>query len=173
MKTLRLFLQLSRPFFLLGAALLYALGVGIARYLGAEVDWGAYLLGQAWVTVLQLSAHYLNEYFDGPGDEHNATARLSSAAALGPGSCHATALWRVACLAVGCSPSGLLIQSRFAPVVPIAGLFWGLVLQCARPGPGCGELTPRCWWLTWCLRWRIYCKWRMSCTACWRWQLSR
>ena len=45
MRTLRLFVQLSRPLFLLGAALLYALGAGIARYLGAELDWGAYLLG--------------------------------------------------------------------------------------------------------------------------------
>ncbi len=65
------FILLSRPLFLLGGVLLYALGVGIARYLGVTIQWGAYLLGQACVTLLQLSTHYLNEYFDAPGDAGN------------------------------------------------------------------------------------------------------
>jgi 1,4-dihydroxy-2-naphthoate octaprenyltransferase len=67
----RLFIRLSRPLFLLGAALLYALGVGVANYLGFAVDWRLYILGQAWVTSLQLSTHYLNEYFDAPIDANN------------------------------------------------------------------------------------------------------
>ena len=65
------FILLSRPFFLLGGVLFYALGVGIGHYLGVRLDWRAYLLGQACVTTLQLSAHYLNEYFDAPGDRSN------------------------------------------------------------------------------------------------------
>lgn len=69
--SLRLFVQLSRPLFLIGGALVYALGVGMARYLGADIDWSTYLLGQAIVTLLQLSAHYLNEYFDSPVGEDN------------------------------------------------------------------------------------------------------
>ena len=68
---IRLFIKLSRPFFLLGAVLVYALGVGIARYLGVTVDWGLYFLGQAWVTTLQLATHYFNEYFDSPADAAN------------------------------------------------------------------------------------------------------
>lgn len=82
-----LFIRLSRPFFLLGAILLYGLGVGIARYLGVVIDWGLYLLGQAWVTTLQLSAHYLNEYFDAPGDLHNSNRTFFSggSGAIGPG----------------------------------------------------------------------------------------
>jgi 1,4-dihydroxy-2-naphthoate octaprenyltransferase len=68
---IRLFILLSRPFFLLGGALVYALGAGIARYLGAPIDWGLYFLGQAYVTTMQLSAQYLNEYFDSPADQDN------------------------------------------------------------------------------------------------------
>lgn len=68
---IRLIFLLSRPLFLLGGALVYALGVGIARYLGAPIDWGLYVLGQAYVTTMQLSAQYLNEYFDAPVDQDN------------------------------------------------------------------------------------------------------
>ncbi len=68
---IRLIILLSRPLFLLGGALVYALGVGIARYLGAPIDWGIYILGQAYVTTMQLSAQYLNEYYDAPADREN------------------------------------------------------------------------------------------------------
>jgi len=77
-RAIRLFIKLSRPIFLLGAALVYALGVGIARYLGVTIDWGVYFLGQAWVTTLQLATHYLNEYFDSPADAANANRTLFS-----------------------------------------------------------------------------------------------
>jgi len=56
---------------LLGGLLLYALGAGIARYLGYSLDWGVYFLGQAWATILQLGGQYLNEYFDAPADAAN------------------------------------------------------------------------------------------------------
>ena len=77
-RAIGLFIRLSRPLFLLGAALVYALGVGVARYLGVTIDWGLYFLGQAWVTTLQLSTHYLNEYFDSPADEANSNRSLFS-----------------------------------------------------------------------------------------------
>lgn len=63
METLRLFIRVSRPMFLIGTALLYALGVGIARYLGVMVDWGLYLQGQIWVITLQIGTHFLYEFF--------------------------------------------------------------------------------------------------------------
>lgn len=66
-----LFLKLSRPLFLFGGVLNYALGVGIVRYLGLPIDWALVLLGQVWVTSMQLSTHYLNEYFDFPHDAAN------------------------------------------------------------------------------------------------------
>jgi 1,4-dihydroxy-2-naphthoate octaprenyltransferase len=66
-----LFLQLSRPHFLIGGFLLYALGVSIASYLGKPINPGLYLLGQGLVTSIQLMTHYLNEYFDAPLDLEN------------------------------------------------------------------------------------------------------
>jgi len=59
-----LFLRLSRPLFLFGGALSYFLGLGIANYLGQPMNWPIAILGQLWVTSLQLATHYLNEYFD-------------------------------------------------------------------------------------------------------------
>jgi 1,4-dihydroxy-2-naphthoate octaprenyltransferase len=59
-----LFVRISRPLFLLGAALVYALGAGVADYLGVTINWGIYFLGQAWVTALQLGGIYLYEYYN-------------------------------------------------------------------------------------------------------------
>jgi 1,4-dihydroxy-2-naphthoate octaprenyltransferase len=63
MNNLIKFLRMSRPLYLLGAALVYALGAGIANYLGILIDWQAYLIGQVWVTMMQLSTYYLDAYF--------------------------------------------------------------------------------------------------------------
>lgn len=73
MKTnpLILFVRLSRPWFLVGGFLTFALGAGIVRYLGYPLEPNLYLLGQLWVTALQLSTHYLNEYFDSDADNRN------------------------------------------------------------------------------------------------------
>lgn len=89
MKTnpLILFLRLSRPWFLGGGALFYFLGVGIARYLGHPLDWNLVLSGQIWVSAMQLSVHYLNEYFDHPNDANHAnrTPFSGGSGALGQG----------------------------------------------------------------------------------------
>jgi 1,4-dihydroxy-2-naphthoate octaprenyltransferase len=87
MKTLVLFIRLSRPLFLAGGFLMYALGVGIASYLGKSIDWNAYILGQVWVTLLQLSTHYFNEYYNAPADQVNTnrTFLTGGSGALGPG----------------------------------------------------------------------------------------
>ncbi|GAB4578074.1 MAG: hypothetical protein Fur0022_08070 [Anaerolineales bacterium] len=45
-------------------ALLYALGVGIARYLGATVEVGLYWLGQVWVISLFIATYLLDRYYD-------------------------------------------------------------------------------------------------------------
>src|SRR5689334_17508562 len=71
MTKLLAFLRLSRPHFLAGGFLLYALGVLIARYQGFRLDFGLYWLGQAYVTGLQLMTHYLNEYWDVETDRLN------------------------------------------------------------------------------------------------------
>ena len=86
-KSLLAFVQLTRPLFLLGVAIVYALGAGIARYVGVEIDWNAYLLGQAWVTLLQLSTQYFNEYYNAPADQvnPNRTWLTGGSGMLGPG----------------------------------------------------------------------------------------
>jgi len=55
--------RLSRPLFLLGTVLIYALGAGVADYLGRRIDWVVYLVGQLWVIALFLGAVYLHEYY--------------------------------------------------------------------------------------------------------------
>jgi 1,4-dihydroxy-2-naphthoate octaprenyltransferase len=87
MKTIQLFIKLSRPFFLLGVAVLYILGAGIAHYLGTTIDWNAYFLGQAWVLLLQLGAQYLNEYFNAAADQANPNRSVltGGSGAIGPG----------------------------------------------------------------------------------------
>ena len=61
------FWRVARPLSLLAGILLYALGGGIANYLGYSIDWTAYWLGQAALTALQLSSYFLREYFDRVG----------------------------------------------------------------------------------------------------------
>ena len=87
MESVILFIRLTRPLFLLGAVLLYALGAGITHYLGTILNWGLFWMGLVWVLLLQLSAHYLNEYFDAPYDQdnENRTPFSGGSGALGPG----------------------------------------------------------------------------------------
>lgn len=82
-----LFLKMSRFHFLAGGVLLYALGLGIAKYLGYSLDWTAAILGQLWVSTLQLSTHFLNEYYNGPIDQFNPnrTPFSGGSGAIGPG----------------------------------------------------------------------------------------
>lgn len=58
------FIQTTRPLALLAGMLLYALGVGVVVYRGETIDWGVYWLGQACVSLLQMSSSYLLEYYD-------------------------------------------------------------------------------------------------------------
>jgi 1,4-dihydroxy-2-naphthoate octaprenyltransferase len=113
MKTLWSLIRLSRPIFLLGGILLFSLGGGIADYLGITINWGVYLLGQAWVTTLQLAAQYLNEYFDAPIDNQNPNRTLftGGSGVLGPdGLPRRVALMAAyGCLAVTASLTVLLL----------------------------------------------------------------
>ncbi len=65
------FIRLTRPVFLLGGALLYALGVTMAARRGVPVRLSLVLLGQLMVTAIQLMAHYANEYYDITSDRLN------------------------------------------------------------------------------------------------------
>lgn len=86
-KNLANFIRLSRPHFLLGGFLLFALGAAIANYLGEDISLGRYLLGQGFITTIQLMAHFLNEYYDAPIDNLNEdrTPFNAGSGSLGPG----------------------------------------------------------------------------------------
>ena len=86
LRQLGLFFRLSRPLFLLGGVLLFALGAAITGFLGRPVDPGLYLVGQILVTLIQLMTHYVNEYFDSDADQENTsrTWLTGGSGALGP-----------------------------------------------------------------------------------------
>lgn len=151
-QTLRLIFRLSRPLFLVGAALLFALGAGIARYLGNEINLGVYILGQAWVTFVQLSTHYLNEYFDASLDEDNPnrTPFSGGSGALGPGRLQRSTALTLAygCLAGAASVTTLmLIQGQLSPLslLFLGLIFLGAIFYSIPPvrlvSSGYGELT--------------------------------
>jgi 1,4-dihydroxy-2-naphthoate octaprenyltransferase len=54
----------ARPWSLLAGVILYALGGGIVHYLGYQLNWAVYFIGQAIVTLLQASSYYLKAYYD-------------------------------------------------------------------------------------------------------------
>ena len=85
MEKIGLFIQLARPLFIIGVVILYALGVGIAHYLGISINWVVYILGQLWVILLQLNTTYLNEYFNVTADleNQNRTPITGGSGALG------------------------------------------------------------------------------------------
>jgi 1,4-dihydroxy-2-naphthoate octaprenyltransferase len=119
-RSFRLFIQLSRPLFLVGAALVYALGAGIARYLGSPIDWGVYFLGQGFVTALQLSAHYLNEFFDSPFDleNKNRTPFSGGSGAIGPGKLSRNTALIAAVISMTFLASITVLLIQYAPTTP-------------------------------------------------------
>ena len=152
LKKLTAFLRLSRPFFLLGGFLLYALGVLIARYEGFDLDWPTYLIGQLFVTSLQLMTHYLNEYWDVEADRRN-TARTpfsGGSGVLPEGALGREAAFTAAlvCLAVNtASAIALVVQYPTGPAVwaimllAFLGAFFYSTPPVALSGTGYGELT--------------------------------
>lgn len=146
------FLRLSRPFFLLGGIVLYALGAFIARYEGQPIDWRRYAIGQLLVTGLQLMTHYLNEYWDVDADRLNRARTYFSG---GSGVLPSGALSRetalaaaLICLAVsGVIAALLLMQYHPAPAVWIilALAFIGAFFYSTPPltlsSTGLGEVT--------------------------------
>lgn len=147
-----LFFRLTRPVFLLGGFLMYALGVGIAHYLGVELDWGIYILGQACVTLLQLSAQYLNEYFDLATDTDNPNRTFfSGGSGVGddPALPQRTALLAaLTCLSIGAVLTALLYRDHH--LTPELGVILGVaflvsIFYSVPPvrlvGTGYGELA--------------------------------
>ena len=152
MRSVRLIFILSRPLFLVGGVLVYALGAGIARYLGAPIDWGLYILGQFYVTTMQLSAQYLNEYFDSTADQDNPnrTPFSGGSGAVGEGKLsHETVMW-ASLTSLTILASLTVVMIKVAPISPllisiVVLAFLGSFFYSAPPvrlaNSGYGELT--------------------------------
>jgi 1,4-dihydroxy-2-naphthoate octaprenyltransferase len=124
----------------------------MARFLGVETNWGLYLLGQLYVTTLQLSAHYLNEYFDSPVDQQNPnrTPFSGGSGAVGEGkiSRNTVLLTALTSLTILASLTVLLIQNVQVSALLILVIslgFLGAFFYSAPPvqlvRSGYGELT--------------------------------
>jgi 1,4-dihydroxy-2-naphthoate octaprenyltransferase len=72
---LKAFIQLARPFFLLGGLLLYLIGVSIATLSGSTFDPVQFVIGLLLVSSIQLMVHLANEYFDREADRSPAGNR--------------------------------------------------------------------------------------------------
>ena len=98
-----------------GGAILFGLGVAVARALGHGPDLRLYLLGQGVVTSFQLMTHYANDYFDFEADRANrARTRWSGGSGV---------------LARGELPRSVALVTAFVLAVV------GLVLTGLGPGP--------------------------------------
>ena len=118
------FLQLTRPVFLLGGALLYALGAAIAHTAGVSIDWGRYALGQVIVTSVQVMTHYANEYFDAEADRvigANRTWFSGGSGVLAEGRLSPHIALRAARISAGVAIAAIGIALPIEPAVSLVG----------------------------------------------------
>jgi 1,4-dihydroxy-2-naphthoate octaprenyltransferase len=144
------FLRTAGILNLLGGVLLYALGVGIARYLGSPIDWPLVLIGQVWITTFQIGSRFLGAYFLLPADPRN-PSRISidpPGDDSHPGLRRDLLLW-VAFAAYGVTASLIVLLRQqpgiSSPVLVVMGLALSLAVLYAVPpfrlaNTGYGEL---------------------------------
>jgi 1,4-dihydroxy-2-naphthoate octaprenyltransferase len=144
------FIQLTRPLFLMGGVVLYALGVFIARSQGITIDLPRALLGQAIITSIQLMTHYSNEYYDLETDRLIGADRTffsGGSGVLPSGTLSPVVAQRAmrGCAAVGLV--AIFIGATQSPLVGLIGIIGllGAYFYSAPPlrlsGSGWGELT--------------------------------
>ena len=152
LKKLIAFIRLSRPHFLAGGVLLYALGALVARFENYPIEASTYLLGQLFVTGLQLMTHYLNEYWDVEADRLNKSRTPFSGGSgmLGEGGLARETAFTAAmvCLAVA-TGAAIWLLIEFGPppaawavmVLMFLGAFFYSSPPLALAGTGYGELS--------------------------------
>jgi 1,4-dihydroxy-2-naphthoate polyprenyltransferase len=144
------FIKLTRPLFLMGGVVLYALGVFIARSQGLTIDLPRAFLGQAIITSIQLMTHYSNEYYDLETDRLIGADRTffsGGSGVLPSGLLSPLVAQRamIICAAIGLSAIMVgAIQSPLVGLIGIIGLL-GSYFYSAPPlrlsGSGLGELA--------------------------------
>jgi 1,4-dihydroxy-2-naphthoate octaprenyltransferase len=142
------FIRLSRLKFLAGGFATGALGTAVAAYEGSRIDWRAFALAQATISLYHLMTHYANDYFDRESDALTRRTRFSGGSgALIDGSLAPrvalVAAW--VCLALGVAGTlglmlaGLETAAAFAAVIgPLAWFYSSPPLRLL--GRGLGEL---------------------------------
>jgi 1,4-dihydroxy-2-naphthoate octaprenyltransferase len=154
MRLVRLFIQLSRPLYILSAILLYLLGIALNHYLTGSVNWSAFLFGLVWIVFILLGSQFLTEYFDplGSGDDpgRKHTPFSGGSGAIGAGRLsRQVALWAgLTCLTITASMTALITQdgaNNQAILIVLGVIFIGEFLFAVPPfrlvSSGYGELS--------------------------------
>lgn len=100
MKNLFVLIRMIRPLYLISGLVLYALGAGMARYLGDGLDSFIFLVGSGWVIAMQLATHLLHEYYDETPERSYPTRTGQAAGGEGQIPPRSILILAFACLAV-------------------------------------------------------------------------
>lgn len=124
------FIKLTRPLFLMGGFLLYALGALAAVAEGHAFHLGRFISGQLLVTSIQLMTHYVNEYFDQEGDQINTRRTWFSGGSgvLASGTLSPRVAWMAAAVLASMGVLALISAGLQVPLVLAIG---GLALAAA------------------------------------------
>ncbi len=144
------FIRLTRPLFLFGGVVLYALGLAVASTQGHAIDVSRALLGQVLVISIQLLAHYSNEYFDFEVDlliSERRTWFSGGSGVLASGELDRVVA-RTAAIVCGVIAVGMTILAAVqAPImlplglISLAGAYFYSAPPLALMGSGWGELS--------------------------------
>lgn len=146
------FVKLGRPLHLAGGFVFHGLGLAIAAYLGAVVDWRTALWAQLAITSIQLLTHYSNDYFDQDADRATSTpTRWASGSRVLPDGLVAPRAALLAALLMGATAllatAALTLRSP-APWATLALLLLALILAWSYSSPplwlnrrGLGEIS--------------------------------
>ena len=146
------FVRLGRPLHLVGGVLFNGLGMSIAHFLGAPIDWTTAVWGQVAITSIQLMTHYSNDYFDQDADQAAVTpTRWASGSRVLPEGTLSPCVALVAALVlagVALLATAVLTAASAAPVQTMLLLLLAIFLAWSYSSPplflnrrGWGELT--------------------------------
>jgi len=146
------FVRLGRPLHLVGGVLFNGLGISIAHFLGAPIDWTTAMWGQVAITSIQLMTHYSNDYFDQDADQAAVTpTRWASGSRVLPEGTLSPRVALVAALVlagVALLATAIVTAASASPVQTMLLLLMALFLAWSYSSPplflnrrGWGELT--------------------------------
>ncbi|MEE8331056.1 MAG: prenyltransferase [Acidimicrobiia bacterium] len=145
MKSLWAFIRLSRPHFLLGGLLMFAVGAATTE----AIDAVHYAVAQLMVSATQITAHYVNEYADVDADRlvENRTLFSGGSGVLGEGLLRPVVALRSAAFATAAALGAAVAVATYslpAAAVGLAalGVSWSYSMPPARlVASGWGEIT--------------------------------